>query len=341
MPAKLISDPAIAAKVEEARRAGVKLLGEDAELPKRPFSVVDGIKVDANGPILGTARYDTSPFFFVANVSLEEVSFAADFRAEGQAEFWYPGTGETEFLKPIDSVDGYVRLPMKLGPQESVFVTFRAGASWPESRRREPTRTRQIEGGWSVSFEKGRGAPDTELAIEKLSSWSESTITGVRYFSGTATYHTRFTLTKGEAKSARRISLGDVRDIARVRLNERDLGVAWYEPFELPTVDAAREGENVLEVEVTNGWHNRLLGDHLLPGNDCVWGPDRFHQCHLDGSKGACGRGLKRIPDWAWNADGSRPATNRVTFTSWDYFTGNEKLRPSGLIGPICLKLAE
>ena len=220
-------------------------------------------------------------------------------------------------------------------------MTFRAGAAWPESRRREPTRIKQIEGGWSVSFEKGRGAPDSELAIDRLSSWSESPIPGVQYFSGTATYCTRFTLTKDEAKAARRIALGDVRDIARVRLNGRDLGVAWYEPFELPMVNAAQAGENVLEVEVTNAWHNRLLGDHLLPGDDCVWGPERFHQCHLDGSKGVCGRGLKRIPDWAWNADGSRPATNRVTFTSWDYFTGNEKLRPSGLIGPICLKLAE
>ena len=244
VPQKLLSDTAVAAKVEEARRAGVKILGDDAELPKRPFSVVDGVKIDANGPILGSARYDTLPFFFVANVSSEQVSFTADFRAEGQAELWYPGTGETEFLKPVDSVDGYARLPMKLGPQDSVFVTFRAGATWPESRRREPTRIRQIEGGWSVSFEKGRGAPDSELAMEKLSSWSESTIPGVRYFSGTATYHACFTLTKGEAKAARRISLGDVRDIARVRLNGRDLGVAWYEPFELPTVDAAREGEN-------------------------------------------------------------------------------------------------
>jgi hypothetical protein len=228
---------------------------------------------------------------------------------------------------------------MKLGPQESVFVTFRAGAAWQESRRREPTRIRRIEGGWSVLFEKGHGAPDSELAMEKLSSWSESTIPGVRYFSGTAIYRTRFTLTRGEVKATRRIALGEVRDIARVRLNGRYLGVAWYEPFELPTVDAAREGENVLEVEVTNGWHNRLLGDHLLPGDDCVWGPERFHQCHLDGSKGACGRGLKRIPDWAWNADGSRPATDRVTFTSWDYFVGTEKPRSSGLLGPVCLLL--
>ena len=341
VPVKLISDPAIAAKVEEARRAGVNLLGEDAELPKRPFSVVAGIKVDANGPILGTARCDRSPFFFVANVSSEEVSFAADFRAEGQPELWYPGTGETEFLKPIDSVDGYVRLPMKLGPQESVFVTFRAGASWPESRRREPTRSLQVAGPWSVAFEPGRGAPESALAMDRLSSLSDSDIPGVRYFSGTATYRTRFSLSRDDAKAVRKISLGEVRDIARVRLNGRDLGVAWYAPFEVSTFNAAKEGENELVVEVTNGWHNRLLGDHLQPDDDCEWGPERFHQCAMDGAKGACGRGLKRIPEWAWGADGSRPATNRFAFTSWDYFNGKEKPRQSGLFGQICLELSK
>ena len=347
VPARLLADPAVAAKVEQARKAGVKILAEDAELPKRPFSVVDGIKVDANGPVLGTSRWDMAPdgrvmeVFFVANVSTNGVSFAADFRAKGQAELWYPGTGETEFLKPVDPVDGYVRLPMKLGPQESVFVTFRDGAAWPESRRHESARSRPVEGTWSVSFEPGRGAPASALTMEKLYSWSDSAIPGVRYFSGTATYRVRFALTKDEAKTVRKISLGDVRDIARVRLNGRDLGVAWYEPFEVATCNAAKEGDNELEVEVTNGWHNRLLGDHLAEGDDCEWGPARKHQSDMEGTRTFCGRGLKRIPDWAWNADGSRPSTNRVAFTSWDYFTGDESPRPSGLLGPVCLKLAK
>jgi hypothetical protein len=128
--------------------------------------------------------------------------------------------------------------------------------------------------------------------------------------------------------------LGEVNDIARVRLNGVDLGTAWYEPFAVAAGGAAREGENLLEIEVTNGWHNRLLGDKALP-DDCEWGPMRYHQCDLDGSKGFCGRGLKRIPDWAWDEGGGRPSSGRVTFTSWDYFKGGEKLRKSGLLGPV------
>ena len=332
-----------AAAVERARRAGVEVLGEGDELPKRPFCVVGGVSVGPDGPVLGTARRlaDGNALFFVANVSMGKVSFAADFRAEGQAELWYPGTGETEFLGIVDPVDGYVRLPMKLGPQESVFVTFRRGAAWPESHRRETARSLPVGGTWSVAFEPGRGAPASPLEMKGLSSWSDSGIPGVRYFSGAAMYRVRLELSKEDAKAVRKIDLGDVADIARVRLNGRDLGVAWHAPFEVATLDAARQGENELEVEVVNGWHNRLLGDHVLPDDDCEWGPARTHQSDMSGTQSFCGRGLKRIPGWAWRPDGSRPATNRVAFTSWDYFGDGEEPVKSGLLGPVRLLLGQ
>ncbi|MGN0833340.1 MAG: glycosyl hydrolase [Kiritimatiellia bacterium] len=345
VPDALLADPEVAAALDRARAARVRLLAEHALLPKRPFSVVGGLTTGPHGPVLGTARSIVTEktqtrLFFVANVSPRAVSFAADFRASGQPELWYPGTEETEYRTPVRTEDGYARLELELGPQESVFVTFAGGAARAQAVRQPTTRTRPLDGVWAVDFEPGRGAPATVQRFDRLVSWTESPDFGIRHFSGTATYRLHFTLTPAEAAAARKITLGEVRDIARVRLNGRELGVAWYEPFELGLQGAAREGENLLEVEVSNGWHNRLVADHNLPGDDCVWGPERFHQCALDGTKGFCGRGLERIPDWAWNADGTRPATNRITFTSWDYFTGTEPLKPSGLLGPVGLRLA-
>lgn len=346
VPKALLADEKIAQKVAAAKAAGVKILDEESPMPKRPFSVVGGVKTGPNGPILGTTRRlpfpGHVPFFFVANVSEEPVSFEADFRAAGQPELWYPKCGETEILAPVKATDGYSRLAMKLGPQESVFVTFHCdgalrGVPMALSRRAETAGERPLTNVWTAVFDSPFGKRVAEKTFAKLSSWSESDDPAVKYFSGTAVYRTTFTLTADEAKGVRKLSLGDVRDIARVRLNGRDLGVVWCAPFEVTTLEEVRAGENVLEVEVTNGWHNRLLGDHLLPDDDCTWGPDRFHQCHLDGTKGACGRGLKRIPDWAWNADGSRPSMTRETFTSWDYFCGGEQPRPAGLLGPVRL----
>jgi len=50
-----------------------------------------------------------------------------------------------------------------------------------------------------------------------------------------------------------------VRDLARVTLNGKALGVLWKPPYivDLPL----RRGANTLEVEVTNPWMNRIIGD--------------------------------------------------------------------------------
>ena len=50
-----------------------------------------------------------------------------------------------------------------------------------------------------------------------------------------------------------------------MRLNGRSLGVLWKEPWRVEIGEAARTGENLLEIAVTNLWPNRLIGDAALP----------------------------------------------------------------------------
>ena len=65
------------------------------------------------------------------------------------------------------------------------------------------------------------------------------------------------------------LDLGKVYDLARVRLNGIDLGVVWKEPFVVDVTGALQEGVNNLEIEVTNTWHNRIIGD-LQPGAEQI-----------------------------------------------------------------------
>jgi hypothetical protein len=39
----------------------------------------------------------------------------------------------------------------------------------------------------------------------------------------------------------------------------------WSKPFRVDLAQAAKAGENLLEIKVVNNWPNRLIGDAALP----------------------------------------------------------------------------
>ncbi|HEY4062979.1 MAG TPA: glycosyl hydrolase [Puia sp.] len=71
----------------------------------------------------------------------------------------------------------------------------------------------------------------------------------------------------GEAAVAGRVflDLGLVKNIARVVLNGKDLGIVWTAPWQVELSSALKSGSNRLEIEVINLWPNRLIGDAGLP----------------------------------------------------------------------------
>jgi len=55
--------------------------------------------------------------------------------------------------------------------------------------------------------------------------------------------------------------LGDVREIATVAVNGKELRTLWHAPFLLRIDPALHAGDNELSIRVTNLWPNRLIGD--------------------------------------------------------------------------------
>ncbi|HQK94803.1 MAG TPA: glycosyl hydrolase [Armatimonadota bacterium] len=187
-------------------------------------------------------------------------------------------------------------------------ITFRGAAS----------RYTDILGPWDLGFPPNWGAPE-KVKLESLASWSDHPDEGVRYFSGTATYTNTFRLSRGTLGRGRvaYLDLGKVEVMARVRLNGKDLGILWRAPYRVNISNAAKVGDNQLEIEVTNLWPNRMIGDEQLPEDS-----DR----HGNGT-------LKAWPEWL-AGDGPSP-TGRFTFTSWRLWAKDSPLQPSGLLGPV------
>jgi len=181
-------------------------------------------------------------------------------------------------------------------------------------------RPMEITAPWEVSFPREAGLAGP-ISLDRLVSWTERPEPQVKFFSGTAAYRTQFTLPEGLDRSAHRVwlDLGNVQAIARVRVNGHDLGVWWRGPFARDITDALAPGENRLEVEVTNLWPNRMIGDEYQP-EDSLRNPNGT---------------LKEWPDWLL-ADKPSP-TGRQTFTTWRLWKKTDKLLDSGLLGPVRL----
>jgi hypothetical protein len=119
---------------------------------------------------------------------------------------------------------------------------------------------------WTLSFPAGWGAPSS-VNLDRFQSWTESNDPGIRYFSGTATYRTTVTVSAGQLATDRQLwlQLGDLREIATVKVNGKEVETLWRQPFAARIDGMVHAGENTIEIEVTNFWPNRLIGD-LQPG---------------------------------------------------------------------------
>ncbi|MBW7988700.1 MAG: hypothetical protein FVQ84_01580 [Planctomycetes bacterium] len=160
----------------------------------------------------------------------------------------------------------------------------------------------RLTGPWKVYFPAGWGAPDSATFAD-LKSWTEHENPGIRNFSGTANYKKNFRIPRHWFSKDRKIylDLGNLWSLGEVSLNGHSLGILWKPPYRIEITKAARPGQNNLEIEITNTWANRLIGDTKLP-------PDqRYCRTNITYS-GTPGIAWKDIP-----------------------------LRPSGLLGPVQL----
>lgn len=111
-----------------------------------------------------------------------------------------------------------------------------------------------VSGSWHVEPVCGGPALPAPRTLDALAGWE----TFDDAFSGTMLYRTTFDAGSLESRCCR-LALGEVREIARVRLNGCDLGVKFMAPYDFAIPGGLLRAEgNVLEVEVTNLGANRL-----------------------------------------------------------------------------------
>ena len=224
-------------------------------------------------------RTENEDFYFVINSADEPVEAECSFRvAEGSRPFlWNAEDGSISPCPVYRFENGAIRMPLKLEQISSVFVVFKTGEAagdlaglLKDSRRSAtagnaaPLPDIALTGPWVLEFPAGRGAP-ASIELDALKCWTELGPEGARVFSGTARYTTSIHVPDGYSNRVLELDLGQVAEVAEVSVNGAPTDVAWKPPCRVDVTGLLKTGTNHIEVEVTNLWHNRIVGDLRHP----------------------------------------------------------------------------
>lgn len=230
------------------------------------------------GEMKSHVLYDTAPEGTLVGLELAPYGSAFVIFDEGGPQAHLVAVardGQSLFPAPSGSSYGPRPLQVYLDEQERFELTaWEAGTYTMETSDGE---TQQIEvtastdpvwvgGPWEVLFPEDLGAP-RRATFQDLISWTEHPQSGIRHFSGVATYENAFEIEDDSLNEHTRIQLdlGKLHHVGEVFLNGQSLGIVWKPPYTIDITDAVVSGENRLQVEVANVWANRLLGDRGKP----------------------------------------------------------------------------
>ncbi len=256
-----------------------------ADKTAREVLLADGVPPDCEFSLTASSPASTdfdyihrttgdAEIYFVANRASNFVAAKVAFRVTGKApELWNAVTGERKFATAYEDEEksGRTIVPLEFAPCGSWFVVFRTPLSaHPATATFNDVELKSLQtiiGAWMVHFDPKWGGPAT-AQFDSLVSWPTRPEPGIKYYSGTATYEKTFNLPQsaiGNRQSKIYLDLGDVRELAEVKVNSRSCGIVRCPPWRVDVTDAVKPGENTLQVEVVNFWPNRIIGDANLP----------------------------------------------------------------------------
>ena len=175
------------------------------------------------------------------------------------AVFFDPMTGE-KGKAILRNNNGFTEVYMQLQPGQSVILKTFTGKNVPVEgwKYYQPTgQNKELKSGWKMHFIESEPTVKEQFQLPALVSWTELTNDTLKRNKGTARYEVRFDFQKDAGKEYR-LCLGDVRESASVTVNGHKAGVVFAVPFEINIGRWLKNGENRIEIDVTNLPANRI-----------------------------------------------------------------------------------
>jgi hypothetical protein len=271
----------------------------------RDFLVTEGTTEYAPNVAYAHRRAADIDVYFISNQENRRRELMISLRGMGkEPELWNPVNGDIRRADVWRMEGGRTMLPLRLEACESVFVVLQRRVAETVSAGAgnyfDYAAVAVVASPWLVQFDPKFGGPEGAVAFPALEEWNRHDNEAIRYYSGTAVYTTELDWTGEIGDKPLFLALDSVYNIASVRINGIDCGTIWTKPYRLPISHALRQGKNTLQIEVTNTWANRLMGNEEFGAGD---------------------------------------TPNIATWTNARYRVGEKKLVPAGLSGGVRVEL--
>lgn len=205
--------------------------------------------------------HDKGYFYFFTNLTDKKLDSWIPLSVKFQSAVIYDPRSENEIgVAATKQNESNSEIYLQLQPGESCFVkTFTSekidGSTWKYFETND--KPIEIKGEWQVEFIDGGPHLPASFTTNVLKSWTILGDANAKSFSGTAKYSIKFNILKTHSDEWR-LDLGKVCESAKVKLNGEYVGTLWSFPFNLLVGKYLKDGENILDIEVTNLSANRL-----------------------------------------------------------------------------------
>ena len=259
-----ILTPAVKAHIEKLKAQGANIIVGTSATDLTKAAKAEKMKTELGLKLIRRSN-DKGHHYFIANLTPNDIQAYTTLAVPMATAMWFdPMTGNRQRAEICgDSI------LVNLRSGESIILqTFnhedealsKELASLP--LRCEWTKTSPVVktlNNWKLSFTEATPAIAKTYNLDTTKSW-ENLDDSTRTLMGTGVYECTVNLSAAELKKGNSwtIDLGDVRESARVYVNDSLIGCAWAVPYRLSFANLLHKGNNKIRIEVTNLPANRI-----------------------------------------------------------------------------------
>lgn len=259
-----ILTPAIKAHIEKLKAQGANIIVGTSATDLTKAAKAEKMKTELGLKLIRRSN-DKGHHYFIANLTPNDIQAYTTLAVPMATAMWFdPMTGNRQRAEICG---------------DSILVNLRSGESiiLQTFNHKDETLSKELASlpvrcewkktspivktlnNWKLSFTEATPAIFKTYNLDTTKAW-ENLDDSTRTLMGTGVYECTINLSAAELKKGNSwtIDLGDVRESARVYVNDSLIGCAWAVPYRLSFANLLHKGNNKIRIEVTNLPANRI-----------------------------------------------------------------------------------